>query len=179
MNTSTVIAEVARLTAVANEKFPGHVFIVPTVRFASLGRRAGRALLDRNTIEINSDLLAVRPDQIIKDTVPHEVAHLIHYALRPWDFFKGSRLGHGLFWRMIARKIGLANPTRCFQLGPNDDDARAALGIKPLTLHTYKCAICGTIGRAGPRQHAKLKRGGSFLFVKCRHPLTFANYVEA
>ena len=103
MSTARVIAEVERLTKVANEKIRGHVFIVPYVKFSHLGRCAGKAWLQTNTIEFNIDLVEAMPERIVSDTVPHEMAHLIHFALRPQDFRKGSRLGHGRYWQMLAR----------------------------------------------------------------------------
>lgn len=176
MSTEKVIAEVARLTALANEKFAPHIFIVPYVKFSALGRRAGVAHLQRNTLEFNSDLLKNHVDKIIADTVPHELAHLVHFALRPYDFRKGSRLGHGRYWQMIARMLGLANPTRCAEWATQD--TCEAAGIKYPKTHKYTCAVCGATAQAGPRIHAKVQRGKTYLFTKCRHELSANCYTE-
>jgi len=177
MSTEKVIAEVARLTAIANEKFAPHIFIVPTVKFSSLGRCVGTAHLDRNALSFNVDLLKVAPEKLITDTVPHEMAHLVHYALRPQDFRKGSRLGHGRYWKMVARMLGLADPTRC--AGWADTETCEAAGMKTTKVHKYTCVTCGNTGLAGPRVHAKVQRGKIYLFAKCRHNLTANCYTGA
>lgn len=178
LNCAKVLAEVERLTAVANEKIKGRTFVVPRVIFADLGRAAGRWTYDATTgvnlIQFNSKLVEVHTDRILADTVPHEMAHLIHYALRPQDFRRGSRLGHGRYWQMLARLLGHQNPTRCWQV---DDTTRTALNIKPPKRHEYKCQ-CGAVCSAGPKQHARIQRGfAGFRIKSCGHTLLASFYV--
>jgi SprT protein len=173
---SKVHAELERLLVVAEAAFPGHIFPKPSLQFRSLGNRAGIAHLGRNAISFNGDLLTHNPGQVLRDTLPHELAHLIHFAIRSQDFYRGSRLGHGRIWKAIARKLGLANPTRCFGA---DDATRAALGMRQAVRHSYRCAYCATVVAIGPRVHAKLQRGSGFRyqFVACGHSVDDAIYL--
>lgn len=50
------------------------------------------------------------PDYIVNQTVVHEAAHLIVYAL-----YNGKAKAHGREWKSVMRRLGV-NPSRCHNL---------------------------------------------------------------
>lgn len=69
---------------------------------------AGRARLSTMTIELNVRLLQDHPIEEFENTLIHELAHLLVFALY------GAR-GHGVKWKNMMRRLG-AEPTRCHTL---------------------------------------------------------------
>ena len=88
----------------ANERF-GSAFIYPQIDFSLRGTTAGRAKLLRWGVQYNMILAKENQASFINRTVPHEVAHLVAYAL-----YKDN--GHGRMWKHVMRVFG-KEPTRC------------------------------------------------------------------
>ena len=79
---------------------------IPSFSYKQIGRVAGRAFLNQWKIVINPDFLFNgHLEDMIENTVPHEIAHLIAFRL-----FNDN--GHGRFWKMVMVHLGL-NPERC------------------------------------------------------------------
>ena len=89
----------------------------PPLKFAHLGRRAGicqyvmPSWINNHTttatIIINPDFFVKYYDDMLNDTVPHEVAHYISV------FIHGERgSGHGWLWKSVMHAIGLSGD-RC------------------------------------------------------------------
>lgn len=69
---------------------------LPRLRFDLRGRSAGQARLQDWTIRLNRSLLLAHGQAFIEDTVPHELAHLVAYAMH------GGRIRpHGPQWRAL------------------------------------------------------------------------------
>jgi|SRR5579862_3076945 len=90
----------------------------PLLRFKQLGRTAGiyhyRRANDRPThseIRINPDFFKNYYDDMLNDTVPHEVAHYVSVFL----FGHNEGGGHGWRWREVMRVIGIRAADRCHQ----------------------------------------------------------------
>ena len=60
-----------------------------------LHRVLGRCTMNKGFIEISTNI----PQEEIEDTISHEMAHYIAY-----HEFRDA--GHGLFWKMVHRKLG-------------------------------------------------------------------------
>ena len=93
------------------------------VEFGLTGLRAGTANYTRNRIRINSGFLLRECVDMIEDTVPHEVAHLVTY--RVFSTFR-VRFGynaltnqfpklkpHGSEWRLVMEMVLGVPATRC------------------------------------------------------------------
>ena len=131
--------------------------------------RGGDASFAKRRIRINRQLLAQNPTEVIEQTCPHEVAHIVAYDLygqRAWN--------HGLLWQNVMRKLG-KNPDRCHEL------------ITPNLLRKaiYECNYCGKQGPVSIRIHnrvqsklATLKRcrcGGVWTFIGSGHQVIKEN----
>ena len=71
--------------------------------------RFGSCQYDRLTgaaakITLSEHLVRLNDEARVTQTILHEIAHAL----------AGSKAGHGPLWQHHARKIGLANPQRCF-----------------------------------------------------------------
>ncbi len=74
---------------------------LPRLRFDLRGRSAGQARLQEWSIRLNPTLLHQHGAEFIRDTVPHELAHLIAFAE-----FGGRIRPHGQEWRHLMQLLG-------------------------------------------------------------------------
>jgi len=74
---------------------------LPQLRFDLRGLTAGLAYPVRNLIRLNLDLLRANPEDFIEETVPHEAAHLLTWAI---NGLKAKP--HGAEWKGIMRDMG-------------------------------------------------------------------------
>ena len=71
------------------------------------GTSAGMAYWFSGKIRLNNGLLVAHTlDEMLNQTLPHELAHIIAGRM------EGRKMGHGPRWRNIMRNLGL-NPDRC------------------------------------------------------------------
>jgi SprT protein len=135
------------------------------ISFNLKGNRAGTAQYSKSgnhELRFNRRILMENGEKFLEDTVPHELAHLITYALYGVDRdYKGHRRikPHGTEWQNVMRKLGY-KPTRChnFDVEPARKVAkkyRYSCGCKEYHLtairhnkilggkSSYSCTRCG------------------------------------
>jgi predicted SprT family Zn-dependent metalloprotease len=161
-----VCNEVTRCIALAEARY-GRCFLQPLVTFNLTRRAAGMAVLREVRIEINMDVLRADPEHVIKVTAAHEVAHLVHFQMRPWDFKKGSRLAHGPTWRSIMRVFGV-DAARVYKPAPAVLEQLEATRARVSRVHQYRCPGCSALMSVGARQHGQLLRGATFRHIACK-----------
>jgi SprT protein len=83
--------------------------ITPKVSFQLRGTCAGKACHSNNTIKVNPILLKENYEEMINQTIPHEVAHLATRVI-----YRRRVKPHGHEWREVMYSLGL-EPTRCHQ----------------------------------------------------------------
>ena len=79
----------------------------PVVVYDLRGRTAGWAIGSK-TIRLNSDLLLTETEDMLRQTLPHEVAHIVQHQIYP------RSKAHGYEWRRIMHYLGLP-ADRCHQ----------------------------------------------------------------
>ena len=132
----------------------------PEVRFDLRGKAAGQLRQAPGRVwqvRYNAALVTRNPEEFLAQTVPHECAHLVAYAL----FGRGIR-PHGEEWQGIMRHFG-AEPTRCHNFTVEDLSARR------LRRFEYHCA-CRSHQLTSTRHHRVLA-GRTYYCVACRVPL--------
>jgi SprT protein len=132
----------------------------PEVRFDLRGQAAGQVRQAPGRVwqvRYNSVLLAREPDAFLAQTVPHECAHLVAFAL----FGRGIR-PHGPEWQGVMRHFG-AEPRRCHSFAADD------LRTRHLRRFDYHCA-CRTHQLTSTRHH-RAQAGQTYYCVACRGPL--------
>jgi len=128
------------------------------LRFDLRGLSAGQTRLGaRDNLEIryNLEIARLQPDAFVRETVPHEVAHVVTWLLH------GRRARpHGAEWQAVMHHLGIASPRRChdFDMPPVRRQRRwpyrCACRVHQLstTRHRrvqtqgirYHCSACGT-----------------------------------
>lgn len=133
--------------------------------FSLRGRCAGQARISRNgriSLRINLQLLAENLEDFLKQTIPHEVAHLVVY----WQT-RNQRLRpqpHGPEWQAVMRDcFGLA-ASRCH----NYPTTPARVVPRPF-LYTCNCRE----HHLTSVMHKRISRCGQALCKACRTALTF------
>jgi predicted SprT family Zn-dependent metalloprotease len=84
-------------------------FDIPALEYRQMGRTAGKAWQRLWKIELNPDFCRNgHLEDMIHNTLPHELAHLISYKV--YGPILGG--GHGRFWKSVMVRLGL-EPKRC------------------------------------------------------------------
>lgn len=116
------------------------------------GRSAlGRARYNRNThryqIQFNPQAIVVNHDDMLYDTMPHEIAHIVCF-IRP-------ELGknHDAGWKRVCASLG-GTPSRCAAKGLYTG-MQASKVIK-----RYEYDVNGKIVKIGPKHHKVIQQGG-------------------
>lgn len=139
----------------AASAFFNQSFATPCITYKLSGTVAGRATYASHQIDLNYILLQRETEDMVNDTVPHEVAHLITGIVYPKT--KGSRdckgSPHGPEWQSVMRVLGV-NPSRCHTLDVSD--------LKRVTSRSrvirYVCSKCKSTVRVSQKHHEKLKQ---------------------
>ena len=131
----------------------------PQVRFDLRGQAAGQVRQRGRIWQVryNPLLLAREPHAFLAQTVPHECAHLVAFAL-----FGRTIRPHGPEWQGVMRHFG-AEPRRCHDFAVDD------LRVRRLRRFDYHCA-CRTHQLTSTRHH-RAQAGQTYYCVACRGPL--------
>ena len=95
-------------------------FNFPTIRYDIKSWTGGLAYANRNLIRLNLILLVENEEHYIKNTVAHEVAHLVA--------------------RKVFKKRLDGKNKRIMPHGPEWKDVMATFNIEPAVKHSYNCA---------------------------------------
>lgn len=102
----------------------------PTVVCSLFSRRraAGLAFGNEHRIGINEVLLRENPDQMLRDTVAHEFAHVVvwwrHLERRKVDPAAPVPSAHGAEWQSVMRDVFAVEPSRCHRFDTSNTGAR-------------------------------------------------------
>ena len=138
---------------------------LPEIRFDLRGRAAGQFCLRQESLQLrfNSALFARYFEENLAQTVPHEVAHFLVYAL----FMKNGKKRvrpHGQEWQSMMRLLGVAPATRhSFNLD--------GIPVRREQRFAWSCD-CRTHSVA-KRTHLRMLRGEQRVCITCGTLLEF------
>ena len=136
---------------------------VPAVAFDLRGRSAGQAIFARRSrdcrIRINAALLESHPQEMLAETVPHEVAHVVIYRL----YGRRAR-PHGKEWKALMRAFGV-DPAPCHTL-PTEP-------VRQLKRFRYRCACVEDAWLTSIR-HRRAQQGTDYVCRRCGQKLVRA-----
>lgn len=92
---------------------------IPKIKYNKrLKTTAGRAFYAAvpQYVDLSVELLWEYPDEMLNDTIPHELAHLAAFTVY-------GDSGHGPSWKKVMREIGL-EPSRCHNMINTRHEAR-------------------------------------------------------
>ncbi|RJS94463.1 SprT-like domain-containing protein [Salinisphaera sp. Q1T1-3] len=136
---------------------------VPEVRFDLRGRAAGQAVFARRSrrchVRINADLLASHPREMLDETVPHEIAHVVVYRLY------GTRAKpHGREWQSLMQAFGVdASPCHALPAEP----------VRRLKQYRYVCG-CDEPAWLTSIRHKRACNGTAYRCRRCGQELAHA-----
>ena len=132
---------------------------VPSLLFYRGSRVAGRAFPHLWKLELSLDFLERDEEQMLAQTVPHEMAHLV--VDRQRDVKTKEPKPHGREWQAVMRDVFGLEPERCH----NMDAAGIGRGPRLMRTHLYVCR-CTTWSLSTTR-HNRIRRGGSYSCPAC------------
>ena len=142
------------------ESFFKRPFKRPVVSFKLRGQKAGVAHLHENLLRFNPQLYRENRDDFLKQTVAHEVAHLIAHQLF------GERIAaHGEEWQLIMRGVYELPPNRCHTYD---------IKRRSVTRYIYRCPCPDSDFAFTAQRHGLVKKGRRYLCRKCRETLIFS-----
>lgn len=129
----------------------GHIGNVE-IKYDLRGRAAAQAQRRYNRLILRFNVEAIEKsyDDMVNETIPHEVAHIVAFA-----FPNLGAKNHNHGWKRIARSLG-SNADRChtIQLTPARRRQRAARQIYRLD--------SGREILVGPTQHKRIQQGAKY-----------------
>ena len=130
----------------------------PTLWFVRGKLYAGRAHYPDQRIEINEDLLERHPEPMLRETVAHELAHLLTQRIH------GRRAqAHGREWQAVMREWFNVEPERTHHFDMSGFDVRRQQRFR------YRC-VCREHDLSAVR-HNRARRGVEYRCVHCAGPL--------
>lgn len=89
-------------------------FSLPKIRIVPDSREVGRACWEEWTVQLNEALLVSQPKDMIRDALPHEIAHLIDMKMNLYTYATMKRVPHhGYGWKTVMRLFN-ATPSAYF-----------------------------------------------------------------
>lgn len=139
-----VVEEVNKKVAWCYEKanaFFKREFPTCKVQYGVTGTYAGWANYTKNLVKLNSEFLLRQFRDMIDDTVPHEIAHLITRQV-----FGKNVKSHGKEWRTVMMAVFGIEAKRCHSYKTRNVLNQSKTGYRrvPVNPHTGKRGINGT-----------------------------------
>ena len=142
------------------ERFFNRRFERPEVSFKLRGQKAGVAHLQQNLLRFNPQLYRENREHFLKQTVAHEVAHLVAHQM----FGHGIR-AHGEEWQLIMQGVYELPADRCH----NYEVPR-----RPTSHYIYRCRCAERDFPFSSRRHALVGKGRRYFCRSCRATLVFS-----
>lgn len=141
------------------EDFFKQCFARPEVCFKLRGQKAGVAHLTENKLRFNLQLYRDNQDDFIKQTVAHEVAHMIAHQLF------GTRIQpHGEEWQLIMRGVYELPPNRCHSY---------EVERRTVKRFIYRCTCPNGEFPFSAQRHTLVGKGRRYYCRRCKTTLVF------
>ncbi|MCQ2042623.1 SprT family zinc-dependent metalloprotease [Stutzerimonas kunmingensis] len=142
------------------EQFFKRRFTRPQISLKLRGQKAGVAHLQENLLRFNEQLYRENTEHFLRQTVAHEVAHLIAHQMF------GSRIQpHGEEWQLIMRGVYELPPDRCHTY---------AIRRRSVTRYVYRCSCVDQDFAFTPQRHALVAKGRRYYCRRCKTTLAFS-----
>ena len=142
------------------ETFFKRSFARPQVSFKLRGQKAGVAHLTENKLRFNPQLYQENQDDFLRQTVAHEVAHLIAHQLF------GLRIQpHGEEWQLIMRGVYELPPDRCHTY---------AVKRRQVSRFIYRCQCPEGEFPFSAQRHALVNKGRRYFCRRCKVTLHYS-----
>jgi len=150
------------------EEQHGRTFNMPTIEYFHKGRKAGHANGSKWMVGFNTGLLEDNLQRYMVRTIPHEVAHLVVFAVHGQLYKNGKRDSHGVEFKKQMDAFGCEN-TRCHTM----DTSKVRQKKRKTTKHAVKC-LCGWTAEVGKIRANKIARGVEYFHSRKCPSITLA-----
>jgi len=134
-------------------------FARPEISFKLRGQKAGVAHLTENKLRFNLQLYRANHEDFLRQTVPHEVAHMIAHQLF------GPRIQpHGEEWQLIMRGVYELPPHRCHSY---------EVERRQVNRFIYRCSCVDGEFPFSAQRHALVAKGRRYYCRRCKATLHF------
>jgi len=141
------------------EAFFKRSFPRPEVSLKLRGQKAGVAHLDENLLRFNLQLYRENSEDFLRQTVAHEVAHLIAHQMF------GPRIRpHGEEWQLVMRGVYELPPNRCHTY---------AITRRQRSCFIYRCKCVDGEFDFSAQRHALVGKGRRYVCRRCKGTLSF------
>ncbi|TXR38848.1 SprT family zinc-dependent metalloprotease [Ectopseudomonas mendocina] len=142
------------------EAFFKQRFARPEISFKLRGQKAGVAHLTENKLRFNLQLHRANQEDFLRQTVPHEVAHMVAHQLF------GPRIQpHGEEWQLIMRGVYELPPHRCHSY---------EVERRKVNRFIYRCSCVDGEFPFSAQRHALVAKGRRYYCRRCKVTLTFS-----
>ncbi|UFQ99058.1 SprT family zinc-dependent metalloprotease [Pseudomonas wenzhouensis] len=142
------------------EAFFKQRFARPEISFKLRGQKAGVAHLTENKLRFNLQLYRANQEDFLRQTVPHEVAHMVAHQLF------GPRIQpHGEEWQLIMRGVYELQPHRCHSY---------EVERRKVNRFIYRCSCVDGEFPFSAQRHALVAKGRRYYCRRCKATLTFS-----
>ncbi|MFC2974486.1 SprT family zinc-dependent metalloprotease [Azotobacter bryophylli] len=141
------------------EAFFERTFLRPRISLQLRGQKAGVAYLTENLLRFNEQLYRENREDFLRQTVAHEVAHLVAHQL-----YGAGIKPHGAEWQEIMRGVYQLPPNRCHNY---------AIPRRRATRYLYRCLCPNQQFPFSAQRHALVGKGRRYLCRQCRATLVF------
>jgi SprT protein len=142
------------------EDFFKRPFKRPVVSLKLRGQKAGVAHLHENLLRFNPQLYRENSEDFLRQTVAHEVAHLVAHQL-----FGDTIAPHGEEWQLIMRGVYELPPNRCHTY---------EIQRRRVTRYIYRCPCPESDFAFSTQRHKLVHKGRRYLCRRCREILVFS-----
>ncbi len=142
------------------EAFFKRPFARPDVSLKLRGQKAGVAHLQQNLLRFNAQLYEQNREHFLRQTVAHEVAHLVAHQL-----FGPHIRPHGEEWQLIMRGVYELPPDRCHTY---------EVPRRRGTRYLYRCDCAEQEFSFTAQRHALVGKGRRYICRRCRATLIFS-----
>ena len=146
------------------ESFYQRRFPRPYVRLDLKGETAGQALIAKHQLRFNRVLLQENREHFLRQTVAHEVAHLLAY-----DLFGPRIRAHGPKWQSVMTDAFQLPADRCHHYDTQRSSRKPWL---------YRCQCVDKTITLGTIRHNRALKGTVYLCTVCRSPLKFVEQLS-
>jgi len=145
---------------VLQKRYPSANLDIPTWKWNPMGRTAGRAHYLGNLVELNPDFINNHLDELINQTLPHEIAHLV--SVKVYGLQLGR--GHGRFWKSVMYALSPLDVEvrRC-----HDYSLEGVSKIRPRP-YEYVCHCKDKTFSLTANIHGKIQRGQKRFCTRCK-----------
>lgn len=170
MNKQEIIEQVREVVAQVNRKYYPNFLAMPDVEFFDKGTICGRAFYTAHKVKFNI-VIAHRVGLAFRNTIKHEIAHLVTKKLHP------HAKAHGPEFKRIFIDLGGSGTTRSRYVTECGLDVSDLKQKYTKRRFIYSCP-CGTPHRVSMVKHHRLqKTPDAYHCAICKKPMTFTGEV--